>query len=119
MTKATINQTLGVKDPPKVKADILLAAFTLYHNLLLAVKGLERKTRKEAKKLPKRVKKLNSFGKWLYSKTTERGITFQELAKPMGTSKYYLSYLMYNSDLMPETMANWKSKAEKVLKEMK
>lgn len=120
MTKATINQTLSVKDPPKVKADILLAATTLYHNLLLAVKGLERKNKEGGKKkLPKRVKKLNSFGKWLYSKTTERGITFQELAKPMGTSKYYLSYLMYNSDLMPETMANWKSKAEKVLKEMK
>ena len=76
-TKATINQTLGVKDPPKVKADILLVAITLYHNLLLAVKGLERKNKEGGKKLPKRVKKLNSFGKWLYSKTTERGITFQ------------------------------------------
>ena len=69
--------------------------------------------------MPKRVKKLNSFGKWLYGQTMERGITFQELAKTMGTSKYYLSYLMYNSELMPETMANWMSKAEKVLEEMK
>lgn len=76
-----------------------------------------KKPRKEAKKLPKRVKKLNSFGKWLYGNVTERGITFQELAKPMGISKYYLSYLMYNSELLPETMAKWKSKAEEALEE--
>ena len=44
--------------------------------------------------MPKRVKTLHRFGTWLYRTTTERGITFQELAKPMGTSKYYLSYLM-------------------------
>lgn len=69
--------------------------------------------------MPKRVKKLNSFGKWLYGNVTERGITFQELAKPMGISKYYLSYLMYNSELLPETMAKWKSKAEEALEEMK
>ena len=61
MTKATINQTLGVKDPPKVKADILLAATTLYHNLLLAVKELERKTRKEAKKIAQESKKAEQF----------------------------------------------------------
>lgn len=69
--------------------------------------------------MPKRVKKLNSFGKWLYGKATERGITFQELAKPMGTSKYYLSYLMYNSELLPETMTKWKGKAEEALEKMK
>lgn len=69
--------------------------------------------------MPKRVKRLNSFGKWLYGKATEQGITFQEIAKPMGTSKFYLCYLMYNSDLLPETMAKWKSRAEKALEEMK
>ena len=62
MTKATINQTLGVKDPPKVKADILLAATTLYHNLLLAVKGLERKKNKEGgKKIAQESKKAEQF----------------------------------------------------------
>ena len=62
MTKATINQTLSVKDPPKVKADILLAATTLYHNLLLAVKGLERKKNKEGgKKIAQESKKAEQF----------------------------------------------------------
>lgn len=61
MTKATINQTLGVKDPPKVKADILLAATTLYHNLLLAVKGLERKNKEGGKKIAQESKKAEQF----------------------------------------------------------
>ena len=60
-TKATINQTLGVKDPPKVKADILLAATTLYHNLLLAVKGLERKNKEGGKKIAQESKKAEQF----------------------------------------------------------